>query len=35
MSELELFDERLHPIDTTSVVATADSTLCDSTAGTT
>ena len=35
MSELELFDERLRPIDTTSVVATADSTLCDSTAGTT
>jgi hypothetical protein len=33
MSEMELFDERLRPIDTTSVVATADSNLCDSTAG--
>ena len=33
MSELELFDAQLRPIDTTSVVATADSTLCESTAG--
>ena len=35
MSELELFDAQLRPIDTSSVVATADSRLCDSTAGTT